>query len=406
MKAYERLLKYARVASASDEKSNSSPSAPAVWDMARLLKDEMEGLGLSDIRLDEHCYLYAVIPANIADNVPTVGFIAHMDVSSASPCENVTPRVLLYEGGDIELNKKENVVIREAESHVLRRYIGKYLIVTDGTTLLGADDKAGVAEIMTMAERLLLDNSIKHGKIALAFTPDEEIGRGTEHFDIKGFGADFAYTVDGDGFGEISCENFNASAANVTFTGRSVHPGAAKGIMVNAQLLAMEYFSLIPEERPENTEGREGFYLLEESSGTIERAHQFYILRDHDADKLKAREKAMVDAAAKINEKYGEGCVKVEIKESYRNMAEVIAKYPFMIDAAKSAVCDAGGEPYIVPVRGGTDGANLSFMGLPCPNLGTASHNHHGRMEFACAEDMENVADMLVHLAAAYAKLK
>ena len=294
MKTCERLLAYAGVASASDEKSENSPSAPGIWEMARLLKNEMEEMGLTDVCLDEHCYLYASIPANIADDVPVLGFIAHMDVSSASPCENIRPRVVAYRGGDIVLNEEKNIVMREADFPVLRNYVGKSLIVTDGTTLLGADDKAGIAEIMTMAERLLADDSIKHGRIAIAFTPDEEIGRGTEHFDLKKFGADFAYTVDGGGFGEISCENFNASSARVTFTGRSVHPGTAKNVMINAQLLAMEFFAMLPAaERPENTEGREGFFLLDESGGSVESAFQKYILRDHDARKLAEREEAM-----------------------------------------------------------------------------------------------------------------
>lgn len=397
MKTCERLLAYAGVASASDEKSENSPSAPGIWEMARLLKNEMEEMGLTDVCLDEHCYLYASIPANIADDVPVLGFIAHMDVSSASPCENIRPRVVAYRGGDIVLNEEKNIVMREADFPVLRNYVGKSLIVTDGTTLLGADDKAGIAEIMTMAERLLADDSIKHGRIAIAFTPDEEIGRGTEHFDLKKFGADFAYTVDGGGFGEISCENFNASSARVTFTGRSVHPGTAKNVMINAQLLAMEFFAMLPAaERPENTEGREGFFLLDESGGSVESAFQKYILRDHDARKLAEREEAMREAARRINEKYGEGRAELKLTLGYRNMAEVIERHPFMVEIAKEAVRAAGGEPFIVPIRGGTDGANLSFMGLPCPNLGTASHNHHGRLEFACVEDMERVVEMLV----------
>lgn len=397
MKTCERLLAYAGVASASDEKSENSPSAPGIWEMARLLKNEMEEMGLTDVCLDEHCYLYASIPANIAYDVPVLGFIAHMDVSSASPCENIRPRVVAYRGGDIVLNEEKNIVMREADFPVLWNYVGKSLIVTDGTTLLGADDKAGIAEIMTMAERLLADDSIKHGRIAIAFTPDEEIGRGTEHFDLKKFGADFAYTVDGGGFGEISCENFNASSARVTFTGRSVHPGTAKNVMINAQLLAMEFFAMLPAaERPENTEGREGFFLLDESGGSVESAFQKYILRDHDARKLAEREEAMREAARRINEKYGEGRAELKLTPGYRNMAEVIERHPFMVEIAKEAVRAAGGEPFIVPIRGGTDGANLSFMGLPCPNLGTASHNHHGRLEFACVEDMERVVEMLV----------
>ena len=296
--------------------------------------------------------------------------------------------------------------MRVSDFPFLEDYAGKRLIVTDGTTLLGADDKAGIAEILTMAERLLTDDSIRHGKIVIAFTPDEEIGRGTEHFDLKRFGADFAYTVDGGRFGEISYENFNASAAHVSFTGRSVHPGTAKNVLINAQLLAMEFFSMLPAaERPENTEGREGFFLLDESGGSVESAFQRYILRDHDARRLRAREDMIREAACRINERYGEGRAEPVITQTYRNMAEVVEKCPFMIDIAKEAVRAAGGEPFIAPIRGGTDGANLSFMGLPCPNLGTASHNHHGRLEFACADDMELVVVTLVKIAEAYASI-
>ncbi|WP_302806927.1 peptidase T [Cloacibacillus porcorum] len=406
MKAYERLLQYVRIASASDEKGAGSPSAPGIWDMARLLEREMLEMGLSEVCLDEHCYLYAAIPANMEAEAAVLGFIAHMDVSPASPCEDIRARLVDYDGGDILLSEDKNIVMRVSDFPFLEDYAGKRLIVTDGTTLLGADDKAGIAEILTMAERLLADDSIKHGKIVIAFTPDEEIGRGTEHFDLKRFGADFAYTVDGGRFGEISYENFNASAAHVSFTGRSVHPGTAKNVLINAQLLAMKFFSMLPAaERPENTEGREGFFLLDESGGSVESAFQRYILRDHDARRLRAREDMIGEAARRINERYGEGRAEPVITQTYRNMAEVVEKYPFMIDIAKEAVRAAGGEPFIAPIRGGTDGANLSFMGLPCPNLGTASHNHHGRLEFACADDMELVVVTLVKIAEAYASI-
>ncbi|MCD7877852.1 MAG: peptidase T [Cloacibacillus porcorum] len=304
MKAYERLLQYVRIASASDEKGAGSPSAPGIWDMARLLEREMREMGLSEVCLDEHCYLYAAIPANIETEAAVLGFIAHMDVSPASPCEDIRARLVDYDGCDILLSEDKNIVMRVSDFPFLEDYAGKRLIVTDGTTLLGADDKAGIAEILTMAERLLADDSIKHGKIVIAFTPDEEIGRGTEHFDLKRFGADFAYTVDGGRFGEISYENFNASAAHVSFTGRSVHPGTAKNVLINAQLLAMEFFSMLPAaERPENTEGREGFFLLDESGGSVESSFQRYILRDHDARRLMAREDMIREAARRINER-------------------------------------------------------------------------------------------------------
>ena len=407
MRAYERLLKYVTIASASNEKCTECPSAPGIWEMARALEKEMCSMGLADVELDANCYLTAAIPATV-EGAPVLGFIAHMDVSPASPCEGVKTRIVEnYDGGDIILDKTRGVVTKAADFPALAKYRGKDLIVTDGSTLLGADDKAGVAEILTMAEALLADKSIRHGRIRLAFTPDEEIGRGVARFDVAKFAADYGYTVDGGPFGEISCENFNASAARVTFTGRSVHPGTAKNIMVNAQVAAAEFFELLPPlERPEHTEGREGFYMLDESRGSIEMAEQNYILRDHDAAKLAFREETLKKAAAAINAKFGADTAKVEIRQQYSNMFEVVSKYPFMLEIAKQAVRDCGGEPLEEPIRGGTDGAMLSFMGLPCPNLGTGSGNHHGRHEFACVQEMDKIAEELVKIAEAYGKLK
>lgn len=405
MKAWERLLRYTLLPGASDDKSGAVPSSECQWEIARHLEAEMEALGFEGVRLDEYCRLYGFIPSNCGDEAPALGFIAHMDLSSSSPSGDIRARVVEYAGGDVELG--EGLSITADKTPALKVYTGKHLIVTDGRTLLGADDRAGVAEIMTMAERLIGDASIRHGRIAVAFTPDEEIGRGPEHFDFGGFGADFAYTVDGGRFGEISWENFNASSAEVVFHGRSVHPGSAKGVMVNAQLLAMDFFSMLPEdERPEKTEGYEGFYLLEESEGSIERARQLYLLRDHDAAKLRSREAAVLKCVEAINAKYGAGSAEAAITQSYRNMAEVIAKHPFLIDIASEAVRSLGGEVCIEPMRGGTDGAALSFEGLPCPNLGTGSHNHHGRMEFACCEEMERVVEQLIKIAEAFGRLK
>lgn len=399
-RAYEKLIRYAKIPTASDDSCPNCPSTERQWKLAKLLKKEMEEIGMQDVFLDEHCYLYGFIPENGAPDAPVLGLIAHMDVSGASPSEEVMPRTVSYGGGDIVLNKDSGVMMKASDFPNLKGYAGKTLIVTDGTTLLGADDKAGIAEIMTAAETLLNDKTIKHGKIAVAFTPDEEIGRGADLFDLKRFGADFAFTSDGGKFGEVSYENFNASSAEISFKGRSVHPGSAKGIMINAQLIAMEYFSLLPkEERPELTEGREGFFLLEDSAGTVEHASQKYIMRDHDAEKLRRREKQMIDAAGKINEKFGPGTAEVTIRQNYRNMAEIIAKSPFLIEIAQKAISDAGGTPFIEPIRGGTDGAMLTFKGLPCPNLGTGSENHHGRLEFACAEDMDAASLSLVKLA-------
>ena len=407
MRAFERLLEYVKIPSAANEKCAECPSSPGIWEMGRALEKEMRGLGLSEVELDGNCYLTATLPAN-TEGAPVLGFVAHMDVSPASPCEGVNPRVVTnYDGGDIVLDKARGVVTKAADFPALARYKGKDLIVTDGSTLLGADDKAGAAEILTMAETLLADKSIRHGKIRIAFTPDEEIGRGVDHFDVAKFGADYAYTVDGGAFGEIACENFNASAAKVVFTGRSVHPGTAKDVMVNAQVAAAEFFDLLPAlERPEHTEGREGFYMLDESRGSIEKAEQNYILRDHDAARLAGREETLRKAAAAVNAKYGPGTVAVEIRQQYKNMYEIVSRYPFMLEIAKQAVRECGGEPFVEPVRGGTDGAMLSYMGLPCPNLGTGSGSHHGRHEFACIQDMDQVAAELVKIAAAYAEVR
>lgn len=406
-RAYERLIDYAKIPSASDENCPDCPSTARQWDIAKMLKREMEEIGLHDVKLDEHCYLYGTIPANGAEKAPTMGLIAHMDVSSASPSENVRPRVAEYKGGDIILNEEAGIKITEKEFPGLNGYIGKTLVTTDGTTLLGADDKAGIAEIMTAAEMLIADKSIKHGKIAIAFTPDEEIGRGADLFDIERFGADFAYTVDGGMFGEMSYENFNASSAEVEFTGISVHPGYAKGIMKNAQIIAMEFFEMLPkDERPETTDGREGFFLLEESCGGIENAKQKYIMRDHDAAKLARREKIMLETAESINARYGENTAQVTIKQNYRNMSEIIKKRPFLIDMAQEAIAAAGGAPCIEPIRGGTDGAVLTFKGLPCPNLGTGSCGHHGRREFACVEEMDSVTLSLIKLAGICGQMK
>ena len=408
MRAYERLLKYVKIASASDPKSECTPSSEGIWEIARFLKQEMEEMGLSDVSLDEKAYLYASIPSNIAKDVPVLGFIAHMDVSSDAPSVDIKARVAEnYDGGELILNDNPKIILSPDKYPSLKRYVGKDLVVTDGTTLLGADDKAGIAEILTMAETMLSDPGIKHGKIVIAFTPDEEIGRGADFFDVKRFGADFAYTVDGGGFGDISYESFNAISANVKFTGVGVHPGASKNVMVNAQLLAMELFSMLPvAERPEYTSAREGFFLLTSSGGNVENAFQSYILRDHDYAKVKRRMEIMKSAVAFINDKYGKGSAEAEFTETYRNMAEEVMKYPFMVDIAVQAVKDAGGKPEIDPIRGGTDGSRLSFMGLPCPNLGTGSQSHHGRAEYACVQAMDDIVSSLLNIAASYAKLE
>ena len=403
MKAYQRLLEYVKFPTASDPATPEEqiPSTQVQWELARYLKAEMEQLGLSDVTLDGHCYLFGRLPGNIPDYTgPTLGFIAHMDVSYEAPCQNVQPRVLHYLGGDITVDQETGLEIRLADFPELAQNVGDELLLTDGRTLLGADDKAGIAEIMTMAETLLACPDIKHGPIVLGFTPDEEIGRGADMFDVARFGADYAYTVDGARFGEINYETFNAVKAKVHLTGKSIHPGEAKDRLVNASLLAMEFNALLPEwERPENTERYQGFYHLLSIKSEVEQADLEYILRDHDVDILEQRMLKMKAAEAVLNHKYGEGTARVVLEEQYRNMAQIVLQHKHLLDAAVEAVRELGGVPNIVPARGGTDGCQLSFKGLPCPNLGTGSFNHHGRLECASIQEMDLVAQELVLIA-------
>ena len=354
----------------------------------------------------EHCYIYATIPASSGcEKAPVIGFISHMDTSPAVTGKNVKPRIEEnYDGKDIVLNQEKNIVMKTADFPELVSYQGKSLIVTDGTTLLGADDKAGVAEIMTMAEYLLTHPKIHHGKIKIGFTPDEEIGAGTDYFDVKLFGADYAYTVDGGKLGELEYENFNAAGAKVTVHGRNVHPGEAKGTMLNAILLAQEFQSMLPEaENPMYTCGYEGFYHLDAMSGCVEQARAEYIIRDHDRAKFEKKKDLFLKVGKFLNEKYGEGTIEIELKDSYYNMKEIIEQNMHLVEYAKDAMEELGIEPSIVPIRGGTDGARLSFMGLPCPNLCTGGQNFHGRFEYACVEDMEKIVELLVRLAEKYA---
>lgn len=409
MKAYEKLIRYAAYPTASDERCQDCPSTPAQLDFARALVEEMKSLGIADAGVDENGYVFGTIPANIPDwHGVTIGFIAHMDVVDEVPFEAVHPRVIsCYDGGDIVLNEALDIVMSPADYPSLKNKAGKTLVVTDGTTLLGADDKAGIAEILTMAEILHDDPSILHGDIKIGFTPDEEIGRGADSFDVARFGADFAYTVDGGGFGEVEYETFNAASLKVTVHGLSTHPGGAKGVMKNASLIAMEYASLLPEEeRPEKTEGYEGFFHLTSMSGQVEHAELDYILRDHDAAILERRKDDARRAAEEINRRYGTGTVDVKILDSYRNMAEMIRPHWHLIETAYEAVREAGGNPTSIPVRGGTDGSRLSYMGLPCPNLATGGYNGHGRMEYACAEEMDGCVKVLLKIAEKYAVMR
>ncbi len=404
----EKFLNYVRIDTQSDENSTSFPTTEKQHDLAKLLVKELEEMGAGEIAYDrEHCYVYASIPATRGfEDRPVLGFISHMDTSPAVTGENVKPRIIEnYDGRDILLNEEKNIVMKVEDFPELPGYAGKRLIVTDGTTLLGADDKAGVAEIMTMAEYLLSHEEIPHGKIRVGFTPDEEVGAGADHFDVKLFGADYAYTVDGGKLGELEYENFNAAGAKVTFQGRSVHPGDAKNKMINALLLAMEFQGMLPVfENPMYTEGYEGFYHLDILKGNVEEACAEYIIRDHSRDKFEEKKATFLKVAGYMNEKYGEKTVSVDMKDSYYNMREIIEQHMQLIENAKAAMEENGVTPVVVPIRGGTDGARLSYMGLPCPNLCTGGHNFHGRFEYVCADSMEKIVEILLTLAGKQAR--
>lgn len=395
----ENFLRYAVIDTESSEESASTPSTAKQHNLAKVLAAQLEEMGAEEITYDEeHCYVYASIPASVGcEMAPVIGFIAHMDTSPAVTGAGVKPRVIdNYDGKDILLNEEKQVVMKTADFPELVSYVGKRLIVTDGTTLLGADDKAGVAEIMAMAERLLCNPDILHGKIRLGFTPDEEVGAGADHFNVELFDADYAYTVDGGRLGELEYENFNAAGAKVTFNGRSVHPGDAKNKMVNALLLAMEFQRMLPvAENPMYTEKYEGFYHLDQLEGTVERAFSDYIIRDHSREKFEEKKKLFLSVAQYMNDRYGENTVQVAMKDSYYNMREIIEEHMGLIENAKAAMEESGVTPCVIPIRGGTDGARLSYMGLPCPNLCTGGHNFHGRFEYICADSMEKIVEIL-----------
>ena len=395
-RVWERFLRYVRFDTESDEFSEVCPSTPGQKVLGNALVEEMLAMGIQDAYMDENGYVYGTVPGDPAK--PTIGLIAHMDTAPAFSGKNVQPRIVDYTGGDIVLNAEKNIVMKASEFETLLNHQGKRLIVTDGTTLLGADNKAGVAEILTAAQ-VLLTSKESHATLKIAFTPDEEIGRGADLFNVAGFGADYAYTVDGGALGELEYENFNAASATVNFQGISIHPGSAKNKMVNAQLIAMEFQGMLPvHQRPEATEGYEGFFHLTDMSGTEETAQLRYIIRDHDMDKFLTKKKLMENIAAFLNQKYGEGTVSLEIRDSYFNMREKIEPCMYIIDRAMDAMKKLGIGPKINPIRGGTDGARLSFMGLPCPNLCTGGENFHGKFEFIPIEDMEKVTELLVEI--------
>ena len=397
MRAYERFLNYVQYDTASDESSPTCPSTKKQLVLAEALAAEMKAMGIADARVDANGYVYGSIPAN-AKNRPSIGLIAHMDVVDCVPSAPVKPAIIEdYDGGAVRLAGGD--VLDPAVFPAVAAAKGKHLIVTDGTTSLGADDKAGVAEIMTACEILLSRPELKHGRVCIGFTPDEEIGRGADRFDVAGFGASYAYTVDGGAVGGINYENFNAASGRVTVRGRSVHPGSAKNIMLNASLVAAEFIGLLPPaERPEHTEGYEGFFHLTGMRGEEEQASLDYIIRDHDRVRFEARKEQFQDVAAYLNGKYGAGTVEVEIKDSYYNMREMIEPRMEIVRRAEAAYRAVGVEPWSEPIRGGTDGARLTFMGLPTPNLATGGMNCHGRFECVAVEDMDAMTDVLVHL--------
>ena len=405
MRAYERLLNYVKVYTTSDPVSDTHPTTARQFDLARMLVKELQDLGLADAHVDEHCYVYATLPATPGHEAAKgLGFIAHMDTSPDAPGENVKPQIHEnYDGGDVVL-PGTGAVLSTRQFPFLAKLKGQTLITTDGTTLLGADDKAGVSEIMTAVETVL-EKGLPHGKLCIAFTPDEEIGEGASLFDIPGFGADFAYTVDGGDAGSVEYENFNAAAATVTIHGFSVHPGSAKDTMINASNVAMEFHQALPVmARPETTEGRQGFYHLCQMYGDVTEAKLGYILRDHDAAKLQFKKDNLLDIAAYLNGKYGDGTVEVEIKDSYRNMLEKIKPHFHLVENARKAIEKAGLTPEEVPVRGGTDGATLSWKGLPCPNLGTGGFNFHGVCECTTVERMDKATEVLLNIVEIYSK--
>lgn len=398
MSIEERFLRYVKINTTSDENGEGCPSAACEWELARLLTDELRALGVSNVRMDEHAYVYGEIPAN-CEGAPAIGLIAHMDTVDAVPGRSFHPRALDYQGGDICLNAEKGIMLSPRDFPELKRHCGKRLIVTDGTTVLGADDKAGVAEIMSLCERVMGDPSIQHGKICIGFTPDEEIGRGADLFDVPAFGADFAYTVDGGEISELEYENFNAASGIVRVHGRNIHPGGAKNRMKHAARIAMEFNAMLPaQEKPEYTEGYEGFYHLTFIRGDEENAEAAYILRDHDAQKLEQKKHTMQQIADFLNARYGAGTVELTLRDSYRNMREVMEQHMDVIERAQDAIRKNGLEPRCVAIRGGTDGARLSFMGLPCPNLGTGGANCHGIYEYAVVEDMQKMVDILLDI--------
>jgi len=394
-----RFINYVKFETTSDESSTSVPSTDTQKNFAKMLYDELLGIGLKEVSLDDNGYLIATLPSNIEEDIPTIGFIAHMDTSPDMSGLNVNPNIIRnYAGGDILLNKEKNIILSPKDFPGLEDHIGLDLITTDGTTLLGADNKAGIAEIVTAIEYLIKNPTIPHGNIKIGFTPDEEIGRGADYFDVETFNADFAYTMDGGPIGELEFENFNAATARIVIQGRNVHPGTAKNKMINSIQVASEIMSMLPvQEKPEYTEGYEGFYHLVKFNGEVENTTMVYIIRDHSYEKFKIKKQILEEIVKFLNHKYGD-IVKLEIKDSYYNMREKIVPVMHVVDIAKKAMESIGITPMIKPIRGGTDGAKLSYMGLPCPNIFTGGLNFHGKFEYISIQGMEKAVETILKI--------
>ena len=400
MTVTERFLKYIKFETTSNENIDCCPSTNGQTALAEVLRNELEEIGLADVDVSKDGYVYATIESNTDENIPTVGFIAHMDTSPDASGKDVKARIVSnYDGSDITLNKEKNITLGTKDFPELLKHKGEDIIVTDGTTLLGADDKAGIAEIMTAAEYLIKHDEIKHGRIRIAFTPDEEIGRGADKFDVQKFGADWAYTMDGGEVGELEFENFNAAKAKITINGRNIHPGEAKGKMKNASLIAMEFAGMLPQnETPACTEGYEGFFHLTKTEGTVEHAELQYIIRDHSREKFEQKKKTMTECAEAINRKHGEGTAVTDIEDQYYNMRQEIEPVMHIVEIAQKAMEKAGVKPKVQPIRGGTDGAQLSFMGLPCPNIFAGGMNFHGVHEYVPVQSMEKATNVIIEI--------
>jgi tripeptide aminopeptidase len=403
----ERFLEYVKFDTQSDENSQTFPSTEKQIDFAKVLKKEMEQIGIK-AELDEYGYLMGTLEKNIDEGTPTIGFIAHMDTTPEVSGKNVQAQIIKnYDGKDVVLNSEGNIVLKSSEYPHLKNYIGKDLIVTNGTTVLGADDKAGIAEIMTAAEYLINHQEIKHGRIKIAFTPDEEIGRGVDKFDVVKFGAKYAYTLDGDELGSLEFENFNAASAQIIIKGKNIHPGQAKGVMKNAVKIGSEFINLLPQNQtPEVTEGYEGFFHIYQEIGSVEEVIQKYIIRDHDRARFENKKEFFKSCVEFINKKYGAGTVELLLKDTYYNMKEIIEKNFETIEIAKKSMIQAGVSPIIKPIRGGTDGARLSFMGLPTPNIFTGGHNFHGIYEYIPAFAMEKAVEVIINIVKEFSKIK